>query len=261
MWLPVSLYLCDMPSKKEIEKIVGLAHQYNNPIYFQEDPIIFPKHFAQLMQNGNSQFSLPYDISYKVSLKDVEIVAIISAHLAWGRRDMIVRDITRAMDEMNWKPYLYIKSGNYRSDQASLHRTIKWSEFAKICNNLNQFFSNNESLQNFTPDQIRVKIYGQKSNPKMANKKIHMLRRWMVRDDGIVDIGLWKNIDKNDLIIPLDTHVHSNAISLGITKRKSADIITAEEITSFLRAIFPGDPCLGDFALFAYSATNKQRIE
>jgi uncharacterized protein (TIGR02757 family) len=82
-----------------------------------------------------------------------------------------------------------------------------------------------------------------------------MLRRWMVRDDGIVDLGIWKNIDKKDLIIPLDVHVHRTALKLGITQRKSADYKTALEITDFLKKVFPEDPAKGDFALFAVSCS------
>jgi hypothetical protein len=42
---------------------------------------------------------------------------------------------------------------------------------------------------------------------------------------------------------------------MGITTRKGADITTALEINEFLHKAFPGDPCKGDFALFAYAAT------
>jgi uncharacterized protein (TIGR02757 family) len=85
-----------------------------------------------------------------------------------------------------------------------------------------------------------------------------MLRRWLVRNDNKVDLGIWKNISASGLIIPLDVHVHRSALELEITKRKSADIRTAVEITDFLIKVFPDDPCLGDFALFAYAASQKK---
>ena len=218
------------------------ASQYNDMKYFEEDPIIFPRHFAALYAGG------------KASLQDVETAAAIAAHLAWGRRSMIVRDCNRAMEEMGWQPYEYVRAGQYRDDDTSLHRTVKWSEFAGICRRIKEFYDGEESMECLTPGQMRVRIYGQKDDPTAANKKIHMLRRWMVRDDGIVDLGLWKNTDKRRLIIPLDVHVHRTATNLGITQRKSADIRTAEEITSFLLKVFPDDPVLGDFALFAVGA-------
>lgn len=230
--------------KEKIETIRQLANQYNKEEYFSGDPIIFPKHFAR--EKG-------------YSLQDIEIAAVIAAHLAWGRRDMIVRDCNRAFDEMGWQPYKYVMAGNYRDEDASLHRTIKWSEFASICSRLREFYLHNESLETLTPDEMRVQIYGQKEDPKSAKKKIHMLRRWMVRNDGIVDLGLWKNTSPASLIIPLDVHVHRSALNMGITSRRSADITTAREITDFLSIAFPGDPCKGDFALFAYAATIKEK--
>ncbi len=229
--------------EQKLNTVRNLAQIYNSEEYFIGDPIIFPKHFAK--EKG-------------YTLQDIEIAAVIAAHLAWGRRDMIVRDCKRAFEEMSWKPYEYVMAGNYRDEDTSLHRTIKWSDFAAICNRLKDFYTHNNSLEILTPDEFRVKIYGQKSDPKAANKKIHMLRRWMVRNDGIVDLGLWKNTSPASLIIPLDVHVHRSALNMGITKRQSADITTAKEITDFLNIAFPGDPCKGDFALFAYAATIKE---
>ena len=285
-----------MERSNNIEIIRKLAEEYNNPRYFQTDPIAFPKHFLQLMQCGSAgaqcgnagaqcgsagaqcgsagtQYGRAVASGraaasgrgeadrtageYVYTLKDVEIAGLIAAHLAWGRRDMIVRDCNRAFEEMQWRPLEYVMRGEYRCGQESLYRTIRWSEFAAICGRMKVFYAANESVEPLTPDQIRVQIYGQSSNPKMANKKIHMFRRWMVRNDGIVDLGLWSHTSPADLIIPLDTHVHASALKLGITTRKSADITTALEITEFLKEAFPDDPCKGDFALFAYAAENK----
>ncbi|MBE6225196.1 MAG: DUF2400 domain-containing protein [Bacteroidales bacterium] len=247
-----------MEATKQV--IRSLAEQYNKEEYFGGDPVIFPKHFARIMLGetgigglgGNKELS-----GRKYTLQDVEIAAVIAAHLAWGRRDMIVRDCKRAFDEMGWEPYRYVMAGSYRNEDSSLHRTIKWSEFAAICGRLKEFYSTSSSLEPLTPDEIRVRVYGQKSDPKAANKKIHMMRRWMVRNDGIVDLGLWKNTSPATLVIPLDVHVHRSSRNLGITSRNSADITTAMEITRFLSEIFPGDPCMGDFALFAYAASLK----
>lgn len=234
---------------KDIEGvIISLAKEYNNPKYFTKDPIIFPRFFAEKY------------ISSQTSLQDVEISGILSANLAWGKREMIVRDCGIMLEEMKWKPYEYIMNGIYKDDDKSLHRTIKWSAFAKICKNLNLFYSSNTTLELLSADEIRHTIFGQGSNPKAANKKIHMFRRWLVRNDGFVDLGVWKNILPSDLVIPLDVHVHRTALEMGITSRKSADIKTAMEITDFLKKIFPNDPCMGDFALFAYSASKNKKI-
>lgn len=222
------------------ELLRELALKYQDEKYFVQDPIIFPKHFSKLYLEGQA------------TLQDVEISAVISAHLAWGRRDMIVRDCRRAFDEMQWRPYEYVLGGEYRSDDSSLHRTIKWSDFAGICGRLRTFYSTSDTLEILTPDQMRTEIYGQKSDPKATNKKIHMLRRWMVRKSGPVDLGIWKRISPSELIIPLDVHVFNSAVKLGITSRKSPDYKAAKEITEYLSKVFPDDPLMGDFALFIY---------
>ena len=211
------------------------ARKYNSPEYFKTDPIIFPKHFCELLQRREA------------CLQDVEIAAVIAAHLAWGRRDMIVRDCNRAFDEMGWHPYDYVRGGCYRDEDKSLHRTVKWSEFAKICRNLKLFYEENESLEILSQDEMRTRIYGQKSDPSAANKKINMLRRWMVRNDGIVDMGLWKHISPADLIIPLDVHVHRVALETGLTKRRQADLKTALEITEGLKKNLPRRSLPGRF--------------
>lgn len=246
------------------ERLMEWAVKYNDPLYFSEDPIVFPRHFADRIASGEA------------SLQDAEIAAVIAAHLAWGRRSMIVRDCTRAMDEMNWQPYKYVMSGKYRNDESSLHRTVRWSEFAAICGSLRRFYASDsadagsgekaarkvayekrasKSLEILDTQQIRTEIYGRKEDPKAADKKINMMRRWMVRRDGKVDLGLWTNTSPDSLVIPLDVHVYDEAFTLGLTTRKQKDLRTAMEITDIFREIFPGDPCLGDFALFGYGVS------
>ena len=225
------------------QTLIEWADKYNDPLYFQEDPIIFPTGFVRDFKVG------------KASIADVEIAALLSAHLAWGRRAMIVRDCGRMFDEMAWRPYDYVMNGEYRNEDVSLHRTIKWSEFAAICGRMRDIYSKRSSIEGLSASEIRTGIFGQKEDRKAPNKKINMMRRWMVRDDGKVDFGLWKDSDKKDLILPLDVHVYTQATELGLTGRRQKDIVTAQEITDAFREIWPEDPCLGDFALFGYGVT------
>ena len=242
---PLFLLYLQVMDKKTENLLIEWAETYNDPAYFQEDPIIFPTKFAREFAQG------------RASLADVEIAALLSAHLAWGRRAMIVRDCGRMFDEMCWKPYDYVMSGEYRNDPVSLHRTVKWCEFAEICARMKEIYSSVDSIEGLSDAEIRVRIFGQKEDRKAPNKKINMMRRWMVRDDGKVDLGLWKNTDKKELILPLDVHVYAQATALGLTQRKQKDIVTAQEITDAFKEIFPDDPCLGDFALFGYGVTQK----
>lgn len=221
------------------------ARQYNSPEYFVEDPISFPKHFAALMSEG------------KACLQDVEIAALMSGHLAWGRRAMIVRDSHRLFDEMKWQPYAYVMNGDWKNSPESLHRTIKWSDAAAIMARLRDIYSHCDSIEQMSISEIRCDIFGAKADKNAANKKINMIRRWMVRNDGIVDLGLWKDSSPEDLLIPLDVHVHNSALELSLTKRQSTDLRTVMEITDAFREIFPDDPCLGDFALFGHGLTKR----
>ena len=197
--------------------------------------------------------------SGKASVKDVEVAAVFAAHFAWGRRAMIVRDCGRLFDEMSWKPYDYVMRGEWRCDPCSIHRTVKWSEVAAICSRLKTIYEELPSLEPLTQEDIRVRIYGQKPDLKAPNKKINMMRRWMVRQDGKVDLGVWKNTDPADLLIPLDVHVYDEAVALGLTSRKPKDIVTVKEITGVFDDIFPGDPCMGDYSLFGYGVTHPRK--
>lgn len=227
-------------------KLIEWAEEYNDVKYFREDPIAFPRRFMDVYKSG------------ACSLADVEIAAIFAAHFAWGRRAMIVRDCSRLFDEMSWKPYDYVMRGNGRCDECSIHRTVKWSEVAAICSRLKCLYESMPSLEPLTREDFRVRVFGQKPDGKAPDKKINMMRRWMVRDDGKVDLGVWKDTDPASLLIPLDVHVHDVALALGLTQRSQKDIRTVEEITSSFADIFPGDPCKGDFALFGYGVTHPK---
>lgn len=227
------------------DRLRAWAEKYNDIRYFTTDPIAFPRTFAQRMTVGQA------------SLQDVEIAGLFAGHLAWGRREMIVRDSERLFDEMKWKPYEYVMEGNWRKDPVSLHRTIKWSEIAGICERLRDIYRQTDSIETLTIAEIRRDIFGSRDDASAANKKINMFRRWMVRDDGKVDLGLWKHSNKSELLIPLDVHVHRSALELGLTTRKGTDMKTVVEITDAFREIFPTDPCKGDFALFGHGIAGK----
>jgi uncharacterized protein (TIGR02757 family) len=82
-----------------------------------------------------------------------------------------------------------------------------------------------------------------------ACKRLNLFLRWVVRGPDAVDFGLWREVPKSALVIPLDTHVHRIAGFIGLTRRADLSWATAEEITARLRAIDPVDPVRFDFAL------------
>ena len=81
--------------------------------------------------------------------------------------------------------------------------------------------------------------------------------RWMCRQDGIVDLGLWKNIPPSALMIPLDVHVARISRNLGLLQRKQNDRKSVEQLTAELRKISDDDPVKYDFALFGIGIEEK----
>ena len=82
----------------------------------------------------------------------------------------------------------------------------------------------------------------------------------MVRPDDSIDFGIWKNFSPSNLIIPVDTHIASIAIALGLTQRKSADWQMAEQITLALSRIDPCDPVRFDFSLCRVGMIDFRRV-
>lgn len=81
-----------------------------------------------------------------------------------------------------------------------------------------------------------------------ACKRLFLYLKWMIRSDD-VDPGCWKAALPRDLILPLDVHMFRMCSSLGLTKRKSADLRSALELTSVFRQLIPEDPVKYDFVL------------
>jgi len=80
-------------------------------------------------------------------------------------------------------------------------------------------------------------------------KRWNMFLRWMVRDTK-PDLGLWEEVNKKDLIIPLDTHTHKVSLKWGLLKRKTYDLQAAIELTNKLKEFDKNDPLKYDFAIY-----------
>lgn len=80
-------------------------------------------------------------------------------------------------------------------------------------------------------------------------KRWFMFLRWMVRSDEL-DLGLWKGINRSDLILPLDTHTFKVSQKLGLLTRKTYDLKSALLITEKLKEFDKLDPIKYDFALY-----------
>lgn len=233
------------------QELAQLARHYNTPEFIKSDPIQFPHRFTEK--------------------RDIEISAIVTSWISWGNRKQIILTATRLHDDIfQNQPYRYLQSREweaFRDDRRCFYRTVRYDDFYQLMLRLWETYSQHADLEacvaallprcQDNPALALSTIFGgisgfadaRKSSPC---KRLWFCLRWLVRQDGIVDLGIWKNISPLRLIIPLDTHVHHVALHLGLTTRRSADITTARQITDHFREIFPDDPALGDFALFAY---------
>jgi len=80
-------------------------------------------------------------------------------------------------------------------------------------------------------------------------KRWNMFLRWMVRKDKL-DLGLWQEISKSDLIIPLDTHLFNIGKQQGLIKSKSYNLKSAIEMTKSLKEFDEKDPLKYDFVIY-----------
>lgn len=251
---------------KTIATLRRMATKYNTPDFIEDDPIRFPH-------------------KYKHSQVDAEISAILTSAISFGNRKQIIKTAKVINDAFAGDPLGFILEREYLNlfkCGKKFYRMIDGMDMRRICNYLyliivkhehkvieGDFYGNAncykvifKNAENFPGIAwLSSRFYCVMGNFHNASplKRINMLLRWMVRNDGIVDLGLWNFMKPKDLIIPLDTHAHRKALELGLTKRKTADMKTAIEITNCLKEVFPDDPTLGDFALFGMGV-NKDLI-
>ncbi len=232
---------------------IWAKHYNNRELFLQNDPIQVPNRY----RNGK--------------LQDLEISAFLTAYLSFGNRKQIVKTALRLDEMMHHQPLQYLLFGQWKqdfssNDATSFYRTVNHRAmnaiFARLCDIYKNFENMEEALQSVTPqfDEFApfhklCHLFG--VSDKSPQKKLNMFLRWMVRTDGIVDFGVWRSFSPTQLLIPLDTHVAQMAFKLGLVPSRTYSLNTAKTITDSLSEAFPGDPCLGDFALFGYGVENN----
>lgn len=82
-----------------------------------------------------------------------------------------------------------------------------------------------------------------------ACKRLNLFLRWVVRPNDGVDLGLWKRVNPNELMLPIDVHLLRVVRQLGWTQAKQANWKVVEETTAQLMELSPHDPLRYDFAL------------
>lgn len=232
---------------------------------FVEDSVIsasdFLRRYAAQYHHSDFISSDPVQFPHRYHAKaDIEISGFLTAFLSFGARPQILKAAERLDVIMNRRPLQYVLSEKWKTDfcgEASFYRTVSKNKMAQLFYWLHTIYNSYESMEdallceaNGTPMQRLCRLFG--VSDKAPQKKLNMFLRWMVRRDSEVDFGIWTHFSPCDLIIPLDTHVSEMAFRLELTKSKSYTLNNAKAITKALEEVFPGDPCLGDFALFGY---------
>ena len=239
--------------------------QYNNPSFIVSDPVSIPHSFTDR--------------------RDREISGFLTAAIAWGRRDLILRSSRLMLELMDNSPYEFIRSAGedeFARLTRFVHRTYNGTDFIYFIKGLRHIYSNynsmeevllegmktdgsvKEGLSHFRnvffslPHAARNEKHFADVKGGAAGKRLNMFLRWMVRKDNFgVDFGMWEKIDPSMLYIPLDIHSGNTARRLGLLKRKMNDWKAVEELTAVLREFDPADPVKYDFALFGLGVNEK----
>ena len=229
------------------------AERINQPSFIENDPVKFPRRYKDL--------------------RNIEIVSFLVATIAWGKRAMILRDAERMLAKIGNSPYDYVMSEGYKKlGTANVHRTFFENDMAYMLRGFRRFYSQYDSMDQYmstitehTPQKLveALRLSAMEANENSHNmrcyskdfkntalKRINLAMRWLVRNDGIVDLGVWKSIKPSELYIPLDVHVGNTAREIGLLTRKNNDWKAVDELTRKLREYNPEDPILYDFALF-----------
>ena len=243
------------------EKLIA---EYNDMRYFATDPVAVVKRCKEQ--------------------KDIEVMGIVCSWLAYGNRNQIYKKCCMAYDLMSAKPYDYVMSGQwreYKDSDKNFYRLFFYRDFHDLMQSLYNVYQQHATLEeavlatlvgtrravSYDPQGAKTRILeslisffnanGIPQNTKSACKRLCLFLRWMVRRDGIVDLGVWTKFSPADLLIPLDVHVNRVARQHGLLTRTSADMRAVLELTANCYKLYPHDPTIMDFALFGAGYTSK----
>jgi uncharacterized protein (TIGR02757 family) len=259
-------------SRVQISNVLEkLYDKYNHRRFIKPDPL---------------QFVYRYH-----SCQDMEIAALLSAELAYGRVQQIQKSLTDLLERMGASPFEFVLNFDKIKRQklkGFKHRFTSGDSLSDLLELLkkvlNQYGSIEEFfVQGYNPGDRNVlpalskfcdsllDMYARTHNrpitrqlsyllPRPATgsvcKRLNLFLRWMVRNDE-VDVGLWESIDKAKLIVPVDVHMGRLCRILGFHNRKTISLSTTVKITECFAEIEPADPVKFDFALSRIGILNN----
>lgn len=247
---------------KKLKKKLDYHYHYFDKSKISPDPLEFPHRFSNYY--------------------DIEISAFLSSIFAYGNIKQIIVVLENLHSIITPSPYQFVMNYETKKDgknfNSLIYRFYAPSDIVALFSSLKKIYSEYGSLKAFFLNGknggdiiIKEQIYDfsnnmlsliRKSNevthgikfmfphPKhgSACKRMNLFLRWMVRKDEL-DFGLWHEIPKSKLIIPVDTHVAIISKKLKLTGQKNVTWEMAEEITTNLKKFDPDDPVKYDFAI------------
>ena len=235
---------------------------YNSTNFIIEDPISIPHLYNQK--------------------EDIEIISFLISIISWGNRKSIIKSGNKLTEILGSSPIDFIMRFKERDLKKIdfVHRTFNKFDLIYFLKSLKNIYENHDGLENvFSKNlndefmysnisnfrKIFFSLNHEKrtekhiSNPKKnsACKRINMFLRWMVRNDGVVDFGIWKKIKPSMLSCPLDVHTANIGRKLNLISRKQNDLKTVLELDQKLRSFDKNDPVKYDYALFGMGVYEK----
>jgi len=218
--------------------------------------------------------------------RDREIVALLSACLAYGRVDLFSGALEGVLAKMGPSPAAFVTAFDPRRDAGALadfwYRFNRPRDLAAFCIAARDLLGRYGTLEKCflagddngrgpigpTLERFSRKFLDADLRPVFGRgrisrgyrhlfplpsvggpcKRLNLFLRWMVRREP-PDFGLWTGVSPARLLMPIDTHIENISRSIGLTRRRSRNWRMAEEITQKLAAIDPTDPVKFDFAL------------
>jgi uncharacterized protein (TIGR02757 family) len=255
------------PSLKKALDAFYKGYDFKNRL--QHDPVQFPHRYSDP--------------------RDIELAGFIASCFAYGKVDLFMPVIGKILASCGSHPSGFLMDFDLRKDRKSLrgvsYRFNKEEDVLCLVYMLNRVLKEwgslkdlfyfcykpsvsgrediGPALERFVKYFLSIDtspVYGKNIRPGglrqffpspesgSACKRMNLFLRWMVRTKD-TDLGVWKKIPSSRLIIPLDTHIARIARCLGLTRRKTMDWKTAEEITGSLKRLDTRDPLKYDFVL------------
>lgn len=264
----LKIQMKEMNDQTTIKKLLDKKYkQYNTNSFISDDPICIPHIFSKP--------------------QDIEIMGFFAATFAWGQRITIINKCKELIERMDGSPHQFILHHTDKDLQNMLgfkHRTFNDTDLLYFIHFFKHWYEEHDTLETafssgikandetvagglnyfrklfFSLDDAPPRTYKHIASPAQhsACKRINMYLRWMVRqDDKGVDFGLWTSIKTQQLVCPLDVHVHRVATKLGLLNRSQSDWQAALELTQALKKFDKKDPVKYDFALFSLGVTDK----